>query len=119
MRWLKPGDEGLLLAIEGIPKRPILNAMFAADEETRSRRSVWNSPMIVDLGMGFMHGFISAAHQQQKLQENVSPEIMTEWVYRILLSFLTLPSNWIKSKRALRATLRALLLPVLLKDSNP
>ncbi len=42
-------------------------------------------------------------------------EILVEWVYRLLLSFLTLPSNWIGSDDELRATLRALLVPVLLK----
>jgi hypothetical protein len=38
-----------------------------------------------------------------------------EWVYRLLLSFLTLPSNWVKSDAQLRTTLHALLVPVLLK----
>ena len=41
--------------------------------------------------------------------------MLVEWVYRVLLSFLTLPSNWIKSDQQLRATLHALLVPVLLR----
>jgi hypothetical protein len=40
---------------------------------------------------------------------------MIEWVYRVLLSFLTLPSNWIKDEQQLRLTLHALLVPVLLR----
>ena len=49
------------------------------------------------------------------LQDSVRPEILVEWVYRLLLSFLTLPSNWIQSDAQLRTTLHALLVPVLLK----
>ena len=44
-------------------------------------------------------------------------EVLIEWVYRILLSFLTLPSNWVKGRSQLRATLHALLIPVLLKPN--
>jgi hypothetical protein len=40
---------------------------------------------------------------------------MVEWVYRVLLSFLTLPSNWIEDEQQLRLTLHALLVPVLLR----
>jgi hypothetical protein len=45
----------------------------------------------------------------------VQPQILIEWVYRVLLSFLTLPSNWIENDDQLRATLHALLVPVLLR----
>ena len=49
------------------------------------------------------------------LQDTAPPEVLVEWVYRLLLSFLTLPSNVIGSEEELRATLHALLVPVLLK----
>ena len=40
--------EGLVLAIEEIPKQPLLNQVFAGDNNSPARRAVWNSPAIVD-----------------------------------------------------------------------
>jgi len=62
-----------------------------------------------------MDHVVRPAQEAGILQDAVGPEILVEWVYRLLLSFLTLPSNWIQSDARLRATLHALLIPVLLK----
>ncbi len=107
--------EGLVIAIHDIPKRPLLNAVFATDEASRVRRAVWNSSAIVELGESFMADVITPARELNLLSEDVSPEVLVEWVYRILISYLTLPSNHLRSKKQLRATLHALLVPVILK----
>ncbi len=115
----QPADllvEGLLLAIREIPRRPLLRAVFASDEDARARRTVWGSQLIVEFGEQLMENVITPAVEAGLLHERVRPEIMVEWVYRVLLSFLTLPSNWIGSERELRATLHALLVPVLLRQ---
>jgi hypothetical protein len=75
---------------------------------------IWSSDVIVDFGEELMEDVIRPAGEAGILQDAVRPEILVEWVYRLLLSFLTLPSNWIESDRELRATLHALLVPVLL-----
>jgi AcrR family transcriptional regulator len=107
--------EGFILAIKTIPRRPLLRAVFASDEDSRARRVVWSSDVIVHFGEELMDHVISPAAASGHLQDAVRPEILVEWVYRQLLSFLTLPSNWIKRDDELRATLHALLVPVLLK----
>ena len=107
--------EGLILAIKEVPRRPLLRAVFTSDEDSRARRVVWRSDVIVDFGEELMDHVIRPATQTGILQDSVRPEILVEWVYRLLLSFLTLPSNWVKSDTQLRTTLRALLVPVLLK----
>ncbi len=117
-RFAEPADvivEGLLLALREIPRRPLLYAVFASDEDARARRVVWNSELIVDFGEQLMDNVIQPALELGLLQDKVRPEIMVEWVYRVLLSFLTLPSNWSKSEQELRATLHALLVPVFLR----
>jgi AcrR family transcriptional regulator len=106
--------EGLVLAIEEIPRQPLLNQVFAGDNNSRARRLVWNSPAIVELGNQLMQDVIGPALAGDKLNRQVKPEVLVEWVYRTLLSFLTLPSNTVKGRRELRATLHALLIPVLL-----
>jgi len=81
----------------------------------RLRHAIWSSDVIVRFGEEVMDHVISPARDAGLLQDAVRPEILVEWVYRLLLSFLTLPSNWVRSDAQLRATLHALLVPVLLK----
>ncbi|MCR9105961.1 MAG: TetR/AcrR family transcriptional regulator [Gammaproteobacteria bacterium] len=107
--------EGLLLAIREIPRRKLLNAVFASEQDVRARHVVWGSDTIVRFGEELMSHVIGPATSARLLQDEVPAEVMIEWVYRLLLSFLTLPSNTLKNEQALRATLRALLVPVLLK----
>ena len=107
--------EGLILAIGEIPQRPLLRAVFVSDEDAKARRTVWGSEIIVSFGEQLMESVIQPALEAGLLQDQVQPEIMVEWVYRVLLSFLTLPSNWIEDEQQLRLTLHALLVPVLLR----
>jgi AcrR family transcriptional regulator len=117
-KFSDPADlivEGLIIAIKEVPRRPLLRAVFVAEEDSRARRVVWSSDVIVRFGEELMDHVITPAAEAGMLQDAVRPEILVEWVYRLLLSFLTLPSNWAKSDAQLRATLHALLVPVLLK----
>jgi TetR/AcrR family transcriptional regulator len=117
-QYADPADqvvEGLIVAIKEIPRRPLLQAVFASEQDSRARRVIWSSDVIVSFGEELMDHVIRPAQDAGLLQDAVRPEILVEWVYRLLLSFLTLPSNWLKSDAQLRATLHALLVPVLLK----
>lgn len=117
-RYSEPADlvvEGLILAIREIPRRPLLCAVFASPQDSRARRVVWSSDVIVRFGEELMDHVIRPASEAGLLQDAVPPEVLVEWVYRLLLSFLTLPSNWVKTQSQLRSTLHALLVPVLLK----
>ena len=105
----------MIVAIKEVPRRPLLRAVFASDQDSRARRVVWSSDVIVSFGEELMDHVIRPAQAADILQDAVRPEILVEWVYRLLLSFLTLPSNWVKTDSQLRTTLHALLVPVLLK----
>lgn len=108
--------EGLILSIKEIPRRPLLQAVFVSEQDSRARRVIWSSDVIVRFGEEIMDHVIGPAQEAGLLQDAVGPEILVEWVYRLLLSFLTLPSNWATSDKQLRTTLHALLIPVLLKQ---
>lgn len=117
-KYPHPADqvvEGMIVAIKEVPRRPLLRAVFASDEDSRARRAIWSSDVIVRFGEELMDHVIRPARDAGLLQDAVRPEILVEWVYRLLLSFLTLPSNWVRTDAQLRATLHALLVPVLLK----
>ncbi len=112
---VEPADwivEGLILAIAEIPQRPLLAAVFASEEDSRARRVVWSSDVIVRFGEELMDHVIRPASEAGILNGAVPPEMLVEWVYRLLLSFLTLPSNVIVDEEQLRTTLHALLVPV-------
>lgn len=116
--YQEPADiivEGLVLALEEIPRRPILNAVFASGDDSRAREVVWGSEVIAQFGEQLMEHVIQPALEAGLLQDKVAPEVMIEWVYRTLISLLTLPSNWTESEQDVRATLHALLVPVLLR----
>ena len=117
-RHSAPADlvvEGLILALQEIPRRPLLAAVFASDEDSRARRVIWSSDVIVSFGEELMAHVVQPAQAAGLLNDRVGPEVLVEWVYRLLLSFLTLPSNWIRDDADMRATLHALLVPVLLR----
>lgn len=117
-RFERPEDvivEGVLIALKAIPQHPLLSQVFAGDSSSALRQKVWNSPAIVALGTDLMATVMQTSLEQGHLQQSVRSEVLIEWVYRILLSFLSLPSNWVKTDKQLRATLHALLIPVLLK----
>jgi TetR/AcrR family transcriptional regulator len=117
-KYPDPADqlvEGLIVAIKEVPRQPLLRAVFASEEDSRARKAVWNLDVIVSFGEELMDHVIRPAREAGRLQDAVPPEILVEWVYRLLLSFLTLPSNWVRSDAQLRTTLHALLVPVLLK----
>ena len=117
-KFSDPADqvvEGMIVAIKEVPRRPLLRAVFASEEDSRARQAIWGSDVIVRFGEELMDHVIRPAQSAGLLQDAVPPEVLVEWVYRLLLSFLTLPSNWIRTDAQLRATLRALLVPVLLK----
>tara|TARA_R110002124_G_scaffold79785_4_gene211774 strand:- start:10410 stop:10988 length:579 start_codon:yes stop_codon:yes gene_type:complete len=117
-KYPDPADqvvEGMIVAIKEVPRRPLLRAVFASDEDSRARRAIWNSDVIVRFGEELMDHVITPAREAGLLQDAVRPEVLIEWVYRLLLSFLTLPSNCVRTDAQLRTTLHALLVPVLLK----
>ena len=117
-RYDQPADilvEGLVLALKEIPKHPLLVAVLTSDEDSKARSVIWSSNILVLFREQLLGAVMQPALEQGLLQDKVRPEIMVEWIHRILLSFLTLPSNWIRSEKELRATLHALLVPGLLR----
>jgi len=117
-RFDNPSDtlvEGLLISLQRIPQNPLLKAALASDEDVNARRIIWESDTILDLVNHMLENFIRPSVELKILQDQVRPEIMTEWIYRILLSYLTLPSHFMKTEDELRATLHSLLIPVMLR----
>jgi AcrR family transcriptional regulator len=110
--------EGMRLALRDLPKRRILMDLLVSDDFPLRRGRVWRSESMVRLGHGFMHDVLARARAEGRLRRGVRAALLEEWVYRTLLSLLTLPSPWIKDDAQLRRALRKLLIPVVLEPRS-
>ena len=100
--------EGYVLALRMLPRRRLL-------VELLPRQEVWTSRAMIDLGKEFLRDAVAPARAQGRLRTDVREELLVEWIYRIVISLLTLPSRWVRNEDELRTTLRSLLIPVLLE----
>ena len=103
--------EGFVLALRLLPRRRLL-------VELLPRLEVWSSRGMIDLGHEFLRDAVAPARAQGRLRADVREERLVEWIYRVLISLLTLPSRWVRDEEELRETLRHLLIPVLLEPGK-
>jgi len=100
--------EGFVLALRMLPRRRLL-------VELLPRLEVWSSREMIALGHEFLQGAVAPARARGRLRRDVREERLVEWIYRVLISLLTLPSRWVRDEDELRDGLRKLLIPVLLE----
>ena len=107
--------DGFIIALKEIPQRKLLYSILLSDNDSMAKKVLWNSDVILKFGQDMIQRVIEPALANQQLEDKVSPEILIEWMYRILLSFLTMPSQRIQTDEEIRTVLKALLIPVLFK----
>lgn len=100
--------EGFVLALRMLPRRRLL-------VELLPRLEVWTSRAMVEMGNEFLAEALAPARALGSLRDDVREERLIEWIYRVLISLLTLPARWVRDEDELRETLRRLLIPVLLR----
>jgi len=113
-----PGEyivEGIVQALDIVPKRPALSMLFLADTVGMASRLLTTSERMVDIALELVVPVIEPARRKGLLRDNVETEVMIEWTFRIISSFLTVPSPLADSEEEMRALLRRMLLPALLK----
>jgi len=103
--------EGFVLALRMLPRRRLL-------VELLPRLEVWTSRSMIALGKEFLVEAIAPARARGRLRSDLREERLVEWIYRVLISLLTLPARWVRDEDELRDTLRHLLIPVLLEPEE-
>lgn len=103
--------EGYVLGLRMLPRRRLL-------VELLPRQEVWTSRAMIELGKEFLRDAVAPARAQGRLRTDVREELLVEWIYRIVISLLTLPSRWVRNEDELRAALHSLLIPVLLEPEE-
>jgi AcrR family transcriptional regulator len=107
--------EGMLLCLREIPRRPLLAMLFAPEEVGAASRLVLTSERLLAIGADFLRPMFGFARERGLLREGVRIEVLMEWVLRILMSYLTVPSRLAQTDAELRHLLRAMILPAVLK----
>jgi AcrR family transcriptional regulator len=109
--------EGMLLCLREIPRRPLLAMLFAPEEVGVASRLVLSSERLLAIGADFLRPMFALAGERRLLREGVRIEALMEWVLRILMSYLTVPSHLARTDSDLRQLLRAMILPVVLANA--
>lgn len=113
-----PGDyivEGILLALSEIPKRPTLAMLHTPDAVGMTSRLLLNSERLAAVALEIVLPVIGPAREKGLLRENVDDGLMIEWIYRLIDSYLSVPSSSAKTEDEMREQLRTMLLPALLR----
>ena len=112
-----PGEyiiEGIVQSLVEIPKHEILSMIHNADAVGLTSRLVLNSERLANVALEFVLPVIEPAREKGLLRENVDIDSMIEWIYRLLGSYLAVPSTNATSLEELREQFRTMLLPALL-----
>jgi len=114
-----PGDyivEGIVLALSEIPKRPTLAMLHSPDAVGLTSPLFVNSERLAAVALEIVLPVIEPARADGLLRENVDVNLMIEWIYRLIDSYLSVPSATAKTDDELREQLRTMLLPALLES---
>jgi AcrR family transcriptional regulator len=106
--------EGMLFCLREIPRRPLLAMLFAPEEVGVASRLVLTSERLLEIGAGILRPMFEPARRRGLLRESVQIEALMEWVLRVLLSYLTVPSHLARTDAELRHLLRVMILPAVL-----
>ena len=72
---------------------------------------------LLEIGADILRPMFEPARRQDLLRESVEIEVLMEWVLRILMSYLTVPSHLARTDAELRQLLRAMILPAVLANA--
>ena len=115
-RFRTPGDyiiEGMLEAREEVIANPLLSEILQGGDSRSINRVLFHTDRLTNIGLEIMLPVIQRAQERGELKTEMSFAMLLEWIMRMLLSLLTIPSPQLNNKRAIRQMLRATMLPVL------
>jgi AcrR family transcriptional regulator len=113
-----PGEyiiEGVVQSLVEIPKRPALSMLFGPEAVGLTSRLVLSSGRLAEIGLSLLIPVIEPAREKGVLNDKIDFHVMIEWIFRILSSYLTVPSSFANSEDEMRELLRRMLLPALIK----
>jgi AcrR family transcriptional regulator len=110
--------EGMLFCLSEIPRRPVLAMLLAPEDVGRTSRLVFTSEQLGAIGADMLRPIFEPAHRAGLLRESVELKTLMDWVLRVLMSYLTVPSHLARNQDEMRHLLREMILPAVLKPAG-
>ena len=110
--------EGMLFCLSEIPRHPVLAMLLTPEDVGRTSRLVLTSEQLLVIGADMLRPIFEPAHRAGLLRKSVELEALMEWVLRVLMSYLTVPSHLARNQDEMRHLLREMILPAVLKPAG-
>jgi AcrR family transcriptional regulator len=105
--------EGMVQAMDEINKSKLFRTLFQSGGSSIVNRLLFDTDRLTNIGLEIMLPVVQRAQQSGELNTGMSLDMLVEWIMRMLISLITVPSKQLNSKRAVREMLHATMLPVL------
>jgi len=109
--------EGLLFTLREIPRRPVFASLVTSLDSRASGSLFLGSTGLVQIGVNVLQPIFANAKAQGLLRDDVDPEMLVEWLLRVLWTYLNAPSQVATDEEGMRKLFRMMLIPAVLKDS--
>jgi AcrR family transcriptional regulator len=110
--------EGMLFCLSEIPRHPVLAMLLTPEDVGRTSRLILTSEQLLVIGADMLRPIFEPAHRAGLLRKSVELEALMEWVLRVLMSYLTVPSHLARNEEEMRHMLREMILPAVLKPAG-
>jgi len=110
--------EGLLFTLREIPRRPVFASLVTSLDSRASGSLFLGSTGLVQIGVNVLQPIFANAKAQGLLRDDVDPEMLVEWLLRMLWTYLNAPSQVATDEEGMRKLFRMMLIPAVLKDSS-
>jgi TetR/AcrR family transcriptional repressor of uid operon len=105
--------EGTLQATLEIQKSELTHSIFQTSSSGVVNQLLFDSDRLINVGIAIMAPVVARARENGELANGMPPELMVEWILRVVISLVSVPSKQLKSRAAIREFLKAIMLPVL------
>ena len=110
--------EGLLFTLREMPKRPVFASLVTSLDSRASGSLLLGSTGLIQIGVNVLGPMFGSAKEQGLLRDDIDPEMLIEWLLRMLWTYLNAPSQVATDEEGMRKLFRMMLIPAVLKDSH-
>lgn len=109
--------EGLLFTLRELPRRPVFASLVTSLDSRSSGNLLLGSTGLIQIGVNVLGPVFANAKAQGLLRDEIEPEMLIEWLLRMLWTYLNAPSQVATDEEGVRKLFRMMLVPAVLKDS--
>ena len=110
--------EGLLFTLRELPNRPIFASLVTSLDSRSSGSLLLGSSGLIQIGVNVLGPMFENAKQQGLVRDDLDPDMLIEWLLRMLWTYLNAPSQVATDEDGMRALFRMMILPAVLKEGG-